>query len=241
MPAAPEASPAGREDLLRALEHALSRRAGARAREAGPAPRPPGARLGRAGCWASLVLAGGLYAGGATLLDQLVVHWLTVVVFVAAITIGELFRLRMPSGREAAPSASASALAVVFLGQVYGEPTFDVDAGFVVLVVAAGLLLAAVVRGVRGARRRARPGGRPARRGGRGRLADPGLRAGWPVAVGPRGRRLGLALGRRDRDGRGRRRRASGSSWCCRRPCAPSGSAPHGSPRCATSSARWRR
>ena len=78
-------------------------------------------------------------------------HWLTVVAFVAAITIGELFRLRMPSGREAAPLASASALGVVFLGKVYGEPDFDLPAGPVVLVVAAGLLLAALVRGVRGA------------------------------------------------------------------------------------------
>lgn len=98
-----------------------------------------------------LVLAGGLYANGTTVVAQLVGHWLTVVVFVAVITIGELFRLRMPSGREAAPLASASALGVVFLGLVYDEPLFDVTAGPVVLVVAAGLLLAALVRGVRGA------------------------------------------------------------------------------------------
>jgi hypothetical protein len=113
----------------------------------------PQARLSRA--WTVLalgiaVLAAALYLGGQTLLTDLRVHWLTVVVFMAGVTVGELFRLRMPSGREAAPLASASALAIVFLGQVDGEPTFGVDAGFVVLVVAAGLLLAALVRGYRG-------------------------------------------------------------------------------------------
>ena len=96
------------------------------------------------------VLATGLYAGAATLPSQLELHWLTVAVFVVAITVGELFRLRMPSGRDAAPLASASALAIAFLGKIDGESLFDVSAGFVVLVVTAGLLLAAVVRGVRG-------------------------------------------------------------------------------------------
>jgi HD domain len=96
------------------------------------------------------VLAAAFYAGGETLLTQLTEHWHTVVVFVVAIAVGELFRLRMPSGREAAPLASASALAIVFLGQVDREPTLDVPVGFVVLVVAAGLLIAAVVRGFQG-------------------------------------------------------------------------------------------
>jgi len=96
------------------------------------------------------VLASGIYADTATLREQLQLHWLTVVVFVAAITVGELFRLRMPSGREAAPLASASALAIAFLGKIDGEAPLDVSAGFVVLVVAAGLLLAAAVRGARG-------------------------------------------------------------------------------------------
>lgn len=113
----------------------------------------PRAHLSRA--WAVLVLGvlvltAALYANGGSLVDQLVRHRLTVAFFVAAVTVGELFRLRMPSGREAAPLASASALAIVFIGQVDGEPTFDVAAGFVVLVVAAGLLLAALVRGVQG-------------------------------------------------------------------------------------------
>ncbi|HYN66830.1 MAG TPA: HD domain-containing phosphohydrolase [Ornithinibacter sp.] len=113
----------------------------------------PRAHLSRA--WAVLVLGvlvltAGLYANGGSLVDQLVLHRLTVVFFVVAITVGELFRLRLPSGREAAPLASASALGIVFLGQVDGEPTFDVAAGFVVLVVATGLLLAAVVRAAQG-------------------------------------------------------------------------------------------
>ncbi len=115
---------------------------------------PPRAHVARA--WGVLalgllVLVLGLYANGMSLVLQLVGHWPTVVSFVAAITIGELFRLRMPSGREAAPLASASALGVVFLGVVDSEPPFDVAAGPVVLVVAAGLLLAALVRGLRGA------------------------------------------------------------------------------------------
>jgi len=93
------------------------------------------------------VLAAAFYAGGETLLTQLTEHWATVAVFVVAIAVGELFRLRMPSGREAAPLASASALAFVFLGKVDGEPNLDVPVGFVVLVVAVALLIAAVVRG----------------------------------------------------------------------------------------------
>jgi hypothetical protein len=42
--------------------------------------------------------------------------------------------------------ASASALGLVFLGRVHGEPTFDVAAGFVVIAVAAGLLVSAAAR-----------------------------------------------------------------------------------------------
>jgi len=113
----------------------------------------PRAHLSRA--WTVLavgitVLLAAAYAGGAQLLAQLGEHWLTVAVFVAAIAVGELFRLRMPSGREAAPLASASAFAFAFLGKVDGQPIFDVEAGFVVLAVAAALLAAALVGGVRG-------------------------------------------------------------------------------------------
>ena len=96
------------------------------------------------------VLLAAAYAGGATLITQLQEHWLTVLGFVVAIAVGELFRLRMPSGREAAPLASASALGIAFLCQIYGEPAFDVPAGFVVLAVAAGLLAATVVARLRG-------------------------------------------------------------------------------------------
>ena len=84
----------------------------------------------------------------------------------------------MPSGRAAAPLASASALALVFLGRIDGEPTFDVD------------------RRLRRARRRGRAGSCPPSCGGSvgravgleqvaarlvgvggGRLAGPRLRA----------------------------------------------------------------
>jgi len=110
----------------------------------------PRAHLSRA--WTVLVvgitvLVIACFSGGATLVTEPAEHLVVVVVFVVAIAVGELFRLRMPSGREAAPLASASALAIVFLGPLYRQDAFDVPAGFVVLVVAAGLLVAAVVRG----------------------------------------------------------------------------------------------
>ncbi len=113
----------------------------------------PRARLLRA--WSVLaigitVLIAAGYAGGASLVTEFGQHWLTVVVFVVAIAVGELFRLRMPSGREAAPLASASALGIAFLCQISGQATFEVPASFVVLIVAAGLLGATLVGGARG-------------------------------------------------------------------------------------------
>jgi hypothetical protein len=86
--------------------------------------------------------------GGAGVVSGL--HVRTIAVFVVALVAGELVRLRMPSRREAAPLASASALALAFVGDIAGEPTFDVDAGVVVLVVASGLVFAGVVRQVQG-------------------------------------------------------------------------------------------
>ena len=97
----------------------------------------------------AVLLAAG-YAGGASLITELAQHRLTVVVFVLAIAAGELFRLRMPSGRAAAPLATASALAIAFLCRIHNQTTFDVPASFVVLVVAAGLLGATLVGGARG-------------------------------------------------------------------------------------------
>jgi uncharacterized membrane protein YoaK (UPF0700 family) len=79
-----------------------------------------------------------------------VTHERTIAAFVLAIVAGELARIRMPSGRETAPLASAAALGVAFLGPVDGEPPFDVPAGAVVLVVAVALGIAAVVRRLRG-------------------------------------------------------------------------------------------
>ncbi len=99
--------------------------------------------------------------GVVVVVDSLVVSWSdlgtivatherTIAVFVVAIVAGELARIRMPSGRETAPLASAAALGIAFLGPVDGEPPFDVPAGAVVLVVAVGLGLAAVIRRLRG-------------------------------------------------------------------------------------------
>ncbi|MGL5866913.1 MAG: HD-GYP domain-containing protein [Dermatophilaceae bacterium] len=76
-------------------------------------------------------------------------HALTVLVVVACIALGELASIRMPSGRETAPLSSASAMAVVLLGPIAEQPVFDIDAGVVVLLVTAGLLLTAAVRRVR--------------------------------------------------------------------------------------------
>ncbi|GAA4411520.1 metal-dependent phosphohydrolase [Fodinibacter luteus] len=115
-----------------------------------PTTRPDGPRTWGTLAVGALVLGGALYADAGSLRSLLTVHERTVLAFVLAVTAGELFRLRMPSGRMAAPLASASALATAFVGRIHGEPTFDVDAGFVVLVVAGGLLLAAAVRWVRG-------------------------------------------------------------------------------------------
>ena len=111
-------TPAGREDLLRALEHALSRGATGMVtpRDVALPAGPPRARVDRPGRRASWCSLAACYAGGcdpdhparaSTGSPSLV--------FVVAIAVGELFRLRMPSGREAAPLASASALGIVFL------------------------------------------------------------------------------------------------------------------------------
>jgi predicted aconitase with swiveling domain len=77
-------------------------------------------------------------------------HQRTIVVFVIAVVAGELVRLRMPSRREAAPLASAAALALAFVGDIAGEATFDVDAAVVVLVVGSGLAFAGIVRQAQG-------------------------------------------------------------------------------------------
>jgi hypothetical protein len=116
--------------------------------------RPPSSARPR---WDLLVsVLGGavvLYAvvtGWQELGTTLVTHERTIAVLVGTIVAGELARLAMPSGREIAPLASASALAACFLGPIEGEPAFDVTAGVVVLLVAFALAVAAVVRRVRG-------------------------------------------------------------------------------------------
>jgi hypothetical protein len=98
----------------------------------------------------ALVVLYAVATGWQDLGTTLVTHERTIAVLVGAIVAGELARLRMPSGREIAPLASASALAACFLGPIEGEPAFDVAAGVVVLLVAFALAVAAVVRRVRG-------------------------------------------------------------------------------------------
>ena len=113
-------------------------------------PRPGRPRAGFVLAVGALVLLHGVWVAGGHLPQLIVVHEVTIIAFVLAIAGGELARLRMPSGRDTAPLASASAMAVAFIGLIDGEPTFDVEAGFVVLVVAGGVLLAAVVDRLRG-------------------------------------------------------------------------------------------
>ncbi len=96
-----------------------------------------------------LALLRGVVVAAHELPTLLRTHEQTLLVVIGLIALGEVARVRMPSGRETAPLASASAMAVVFLGPVAGEPTFAVDSGVVVLVVASGLALAAGVRRVR--------------------------------------------------------------------------------------------
>lgn len=78
--------------------------------------------------------------------DALGHHTAVIVAFLLAITVGELFRVGMPSGRIAAPVATGSGIALAVLGPVWGHDVFDVPAGVVTLVVAAGLGLAQVLR-----------------------------------------------------------------------------------------------
>lgn len=66
--------------------------------------------------------------------------------FFLAITVGELFRVGMPSGRIAAPVATGSGIALAVLGPVFGHDLFDVPMGVVTLVVAVALVVAQVLR-----------------------------------------------------------------------------------------------
>ncbi|HMM95451.1 MAG: metal-dependent phosphohydrolase [Micrococcales bacterium] len=88
----------------------------------------------------------GLLTSGGDLPTLLATHGHTLLVVVGFVAVGELARIRMPSGRETAPLSSASAMSAVFLGQIAGEPTLDIDSGLVVLVVTFGLVLAAAAR-----------------------------------------------------------------------------------------------
>lgn len=66
--------------------------------------------------------------------------------FLVVITVGELFRVVMPSGRIAAPVATGAGIALALLGPVYGMAELDVAAGVVTLVVATALGLALALR-----------------------------------------------------------------------------------------------
>ena len=87
-----------------------------------------------------------ILAAGDEFFGALRTHAAVVGAFLVAITVGELFRVKMPSGRIAAPVATGSGIALAVLGPVHGHPVFDVTAGVVTLVVATALALATVVR-----------------------------------------------------------------------------------------------
>ena len=70
--------------------------------------------------------------------------------FLVVITVGELFRVPMPSGRIAAPVATGSGIALSLLGPVFGQEAFDVPAGVVTVVVATALGMALVLRSLLG-------------------------------------------------------------------------------------------
>ncbi|MBT9254136.1 metal-dependent phosphohydrolase [Phycicoccus sp. MAQZ13P-2] len=97
----------------------------------------------------ALVVLSGILGSGWALPTLLSTHRDTFLVFVALVAAGELARTRMPSGRESAPLSAATAMAVVFVGPIAGEPPLDIPSGLVVLVVTTGLGLAVVVRRVR--------------------------------------------------------------------------------------------
>lgn len=98
----------------------------------------------------AVVLLWSLLQAGGQLLEAVEQHPSTIGAFLVVITLGELFRVGMPSGRIAAPLATGSGIALSLLGPVYGLAVFDVPAGVVTLVVATALGLALVLRSLMG-------------------------------------------------------------------------------------------
>ena len=78
--------------------------------------------------------------------DALRNHTGLLAAFAVAVAAGEMLRVRMPSGRVAAPVATGSGIGLALLGPMEGHPTFDVPAGVVTLVVAGALGLGVLLR-----------------------------------------------------------------------------------------------
>jgi hypothetical protein len=114
-----------------------------------PSRRPEGALRSVVLALGFLVLVRAAVTGARDLVTVADLHGRTIIVITIAVVVGELVRLRMPSGRTTAPLASASVTAIALLGVIQGEPTFDVASGFVVLVVTLGMLPAAIIRRLR--------------------------------------------------------------------------------------------
>lgn len=97
----------------------------------------------------ALVVVRAIVTGGSDLVATARIHERSTIVLIVFVVVGELVTLRLPSGRTTSPLASATVTAAALLGVVQGEPTFSVSSGFVVLVVAFGMLVATMLRRLR--------------------------------------------------------------------------------------------
>lgn len=73
-------------------------------------------------------------------------HHEVLIAFVAAIAVGELFRIVMPTGRILAPVASSAAAALMLVGEVRDQPDLDLRAASLVVVVAASMGIGVALR-----------------------------------------------------------------------------------------------
>ncbi len=114
-------------------------------------------RLAGVVTWERVVIGIALFAVVVSILrsqDTLVrvveAHTRLVLAYLAALAVGELARVRLPSGREAAPVATASAIALAFTALLNGEDPFATRASVLILVATAGLGSGLLIRRVLG-------------------------------------------------------------------------------------------
>ncbi len=78
------------------------------------------------------------------------VHPRLVAAYLVTLALGELGRVRLPSGRVTAPVATASAMALAFTALLNGENPFQTGTSVVVLIAASGAALGMLLRRARG-------------------------------------------------------------------------------------------